>query len=234
MSNDFTFRNVMIENADGPDLSLHGTDHTVRKSADVEVFFRNLTERLIEQIEQADVVFGCVAWLTSLPVLDALALKKAVGIVVQKEDFLRPDSGDWRQKRQRDAYARLPGFTRYGLSQTSSYSFASDPSSEAVRCVGAHNAGKASAFSRMHNKFLVFCMMDAASAHHFESYKPYAAWTGSFNLTYNATNSLENAVLIRDVAIANSFAAEFGLIFGLSERLDWGTPWAAPEYRIGT
>lgn len=238
MTKDFSYRNIMIENADGPDVSLHQTNHAVRATADVEIVFRDLTEKLVEQIDQADAIFGCVAWLTSIPILDALAKKKAVGIVVQKEDFLRPDSGDWRQKRQRDAYAKLPGFSRYQLSQTSSYSFASDPNTDAVRCVGAHNSAKAAAFPRMHNKFLVFCRAishtGTATEATYWTYQPYAVWTGSFNLTYNASNSLENAILIRDVKIATAFAEEFGTIFALSERLDWGNPWSAPEYRIGT
>jgi hypothetical protein len=135
MDNEFSFRTAMIANADGADVSLQNTDHSTRGVADTEVLFRNLTEKLIEQINAADAVFGCVAWLTSIPVLDALATKKAVGIVVQKEDFLRPDSGDWRQKRQREAYA-LPGFIRYSLGQTGHYDYASTPESDAVRCVG--------------------------------------------------------------------------------------------------
>jgi hypothetical protein len=235
MDKEFSFRTAMIANADGADVSLQNTDYSRRGVADTEVLFRNLTEKLIEQINAADAVFGCVAWLTSVPVLSALATKKAVGIVVQKEDFLRPDSGDWRQKRQREAYAKLPGFIRYSLGQTGHYDYASTPESDAVRCVGAHNSTKSAAFPRMHNKFLVFCrgaVVDDGST--YETYKPYGDWTGSFNLTYNASNSLENAILIRDLKISTAFLDEFGLIFGLSERLDWSQSWSAPEYRIGS
>jgi hypothetical protein len=168
-------------------------------------------------------------------VLNALATKKAVGIVVQKEDFLRPDSGDWWQKRQREAYTKLPRFTRHSLAQTGHYDYLGSPESDAVRCVGSHNTSKSAAFPRMHNKFLVFCrasMVDAEST--YDTYKPYAVWTGSFNLTHNASNSLENAVLIRDEKISTAFLDEFGLIFGLSEKLDWSQAWSAPEYRIGS
>jgi hypothetical protein len=235
LEREFSFRTATIANADGPDVSLQNTDHSTRGNADTEVLFRNLTEKLIEQINAADAVFGCVAWLTSIPVLEALATKKAVGIIVQKEDFLRPDSGDWRQKRQREAYAKLPRFIRYSLSQTGHYDYAGSPESDAVRCVGAHNTAKSAAFPRMHNKFLVFCraiMVDAEPT--YDTYKPYAVWTGSFNLTYNASNSLENAILIRDEKISTAFLDEFGLIFGLSERLDWSQSWSAPQYRIGS
>jgi hypothetical protein len=231
----FSFRTATIANADGADVSLENTDHSTRGNADTKVLFRNLTERLVEQIHSADAAFGCVAWLTSSPVLNALATRIAVGIVVRKEDFLRPDSGDWRQKRQREAYAKLPRFIRYSLAQTGHYDYAGSPESDAVRCVGAHNSQKSAAFPRMHNKFLVFCraaMVDEESS--YERYEPYAVWTGSFNLTYNAANSLENAILIRDPKIATAFLNEFGLIFGLSEKLDWSQSWSAPEYRIGS
>lgn len=156
MDKEFSFKTTMIANADGADVSLQNTDHSARGNTDTEALFRNLTEKLVEQINLADAVFGCVAWLTSVPILDALTTKKAVGIVVQKEDFLRPDSGDWRQKRQREAYAKLPRFIRYSLGQTGHYNYAGSPESDAVRCVGAHNSAKSAAFPRMHNKFLVF------------------------------------------------------------------------------
>src|SRR5205085_648503 len=112
--------------------------------------------------------------------------------------------------------------------------YAGSPQSDAVRCVGAHNSAKSAAFPRMHNKFLVFCKAAITDEEDtYEIYRPYAVWTGSFNLTYNASNSLENSILIRDERISTAFLDEFGLIFGLSERLDWSQAWSAPEYRIG-
>lgn len=83
---------------------------------------------------------------------------------------------------------------------------------------GARNSAKTAAFPRMHNKFLVFCKAAVTNDEStYETYDPYAVWTGSFNLTRNASNSLENAVLIRDEEISTAFLEEFGLIFGLSE-----------------
>jgi hypothetical protein len=99
---------------------------------------------------------------------------------------------------------------------------------------GAHNSAKSAAFPRMHNKFLVFCRAATVDEESYDRFEPYAVWTGSFNLTYNASNSLENAILIRDEKISTAFLNEFGLIFGLSEKLDWSRSWSAPEYRIGS
>ncbi|HEY6900413.1 MAG TPA: hypothetical protein VI233_07215, partial [Puia sp.] len=58
-----------------------------------EVHLRNQEEIIIQKILQykEGLIVGCVAWLTSLPILDALAQCKNVQILVQKEDFLRPD-----------------------------------------------------------------------------------------------------------------------------------------------
>jgi hypothetical protein len=63
------------------------------RSADgsVEVVFRHIERRLITELSSATIVVGCVAWLTSRPILEALAQTQGVSIVVQKEDFLRPD-----------------------------------------------------------------------------------------------------------------------------------------------
>lgn len=64
----------------------------IQYRAHATVFFRDLKTRLIEQINRADYVFGCVAWLTDHDILTALGKKRGVQLLVQKEDFLRPDS----------------------------------------------------------------------------------------------------------------------------------------------
>jgi hypothetical protein len=45
---------------------------------------------IIKQFENG-AIFGCVAWLTLIPILKALSKCDNVQIIVQKEDFLRPD-----------------------------------------------------------------------------------------------------------------------------------------------
>lgn len=238
MTNRFPpLHSIHINDADNPSQALVSHDHSLRvQGADVEVVFRNLESRLIDEINQADAVFGCVAWLTHEGVLQALALKKSACIVVQKEDFLRPDSKDVSRRRTRDLYQRVPGFSRYALASTCHYSFAGSPSSEGVRCVGYSNSDPKRIAPRMHNKFLVFCRGEEISdgEHTYFRYRPYAVWTGSFNLTFNAADSVENAVLIRNDEIAAAYAEEFGSIFGLSEPLNWSSEWVAPEYRIGS
>lgn len=210
------------------------------KSGQVEVFFKNLEDRLIEKIQEADFVFGCVAWLTSKPIIDALS-KVNCSIVVQKEDFLRPDSDSHRKWEAEllGLYERLsckvlrcelPGIA--GRLSTS-YQYEVDP----IRCVGNHNSNKSPAFPRSHHKFVVFSKINKgqkSDSYPFGEVVPFAVWTGSFNFTKNATQSFENAVYITDRKIVDAYANEYAQVFALSEPLNWESQWCAPEYRIGT
>ena len=85
----------------------NGIQSTNIKSA---VYFRNLDKHLITHIKKADLIVGCVAWLTHQGILQALAnTPKGVSIIVQKEDFLRPDlrsNGNWRNELRR-RYSKL-------------------------------------------------------------------------------------------------------------------------------
>src|SRR5258706_2778120 len=58
----------------------------------IKVFFNNIEEALIDEIEKAEAVVGVVAWLTNRNILDALAKKRYVSILVSKQDFLRYDT----------------------------------------------------------------------------------------------------------------------------------------------
>ena len=210
----------------------------------INAYFRKIKPSLIEEIKMADVVVGCVAWLTDKEILEALSEKKAVSIIVQKEDFLRPDTDTiyylkkWKSE-MRCRYDGLKGnlnrdMFRNILSRVSTNSVAPI---EAVRCVG-YNKSKSSICPRMHNKFLLFCKLvkeyDEQSDDEPKIVLPYAVWTGSFNLTKNANNSLENALLIKDMKIVRAFFKEYGQICAISEPLDWKSKWVEPEWRIGT
>lgn len=201
------------------------------------VYFRELRARLIEEISQSQAIFGAVAWLTDEHILNAMALVPNVSIVVQKEDFLRPDAeqkNDWRA-RLRASYGRLRSGYRYDHRLLAHMSYASDPSLEGVRCVGNYNREKKPAAPRMHNKFLVFCRSAVDSVQpDAQVFTPYAVWTGSFNFTKNAGKSFENAILIRDGAVAEAYYKEWEQIMALSEPLNWEADWCAPEWRIGS
>jgi hypothetical protein len=226
-------------------------------SGDVSVHFKRLDLALVKCLAQYPYVVGCVAWLTNEDILEALSLMKGVGLVVLKEDFLRPDvgaEGSW-QERLREKYRRVPSlachrFEVRGLLKQ--LSVCGDPAFDAIRCVGVHNASKKTS-PRAHHKFVVFCdgadfgseptfgsgvgdaegLRDSYPRHELQLI-PRAVWTGSFNFTKNGLSSLENAVVIRRRDVAKAFFNEWEQVYAISEPLDWTDPWVAPEWRIGT
>lgn len=229
---------IVVDN-DGnfPDVNISDNSISV-ESAGLTVLFRNQKRELLKLISQHDCIVGAVAWLTDEDILAALADTENVSIVVQKEDFLRPDLGakkDW-QKRLRCAYDKLqeppPRFAWPGM--MGALSTHCDPFFDSVRCVGNHNSSKAPAFPRMHNKFLVFGTAEPPPEESVFRPEFQTVWTGSYNLSRNAENSLENVVVIRNRDAAKAYYDEFCQIFALSEPLDWTCDWCAPEYRIGT
>lgn len=227
---------LLIPNADGPSHPLK--DYSTHAN-NVEVCFRSLDTRLIEFINEAEMVIGCVAWLTNFNILKALAQKQC-SIVVQKEDFLRPDlnnvEGDWK-KTLRESYEQLKcSLERYSFPGiVSELSVFGDLKVSGVRCVGNHNYERIAAFPRMHNKFLVACsILKSTEKHEPPLIIPEKVWSGSFNLSENATLSFENALIITCPKISNAYMNEFEQIYALSEGLDWTSVWVAPELRIGT
>jgi hypothetical protein len=210
----------------------------------VEAIFRNQENRLLDLIKTFEngAIFGCVAWLTSVPVLKALERCKNVQIIVQKEDFLRPDIDTKNIDKWKSELWRLYSNIKCDIERhqfrkpMGNLSVCGDPTVDGIRCVGNHNIEKKPAFPRAHHKFLVFC--NVTETEEVKSYLPIALWTGSFNLTKNATNSFENVLYFSDTSgeneIINAFLNEHHQIFALSESLNWNDVWTTPEFRIGT
>ena len=231
-------------NTDGHPLD--PKDYSVRVSdCELEVLFRNQKERLLELIRDFPYVRGCVAWLTDTDVLSAMAGMEHVSIIVQKEDFLRPDlnnSSDFYMRLRR-AYESLP--TTFGRlwveGLVGQLSILGDYILAPIRCMGNHNSDKKPAFPRMHNKFLVFT---EGFSHEDEFGNEVdrtlgisdnaCVWTGSYNISNTATKSLENAVIIHSKKVAEAYFNEWAQITALSEPLDWESEGSAPEWRIGT
>jgi hypothetical protein len=61
------------------------------KSNNISVHFSDIEEALISYISQANTCLGCIAWLANESILNALSKCEVISIIVQKEDFLRPD-----------------------------------------------------------------------------------------------------------------------------------------------
>lgn len=193
--------------------------------------FGDVTEPAIAFIKGSKAVVGCVAWMTSAPLLRALATVESA-IVVQKEDFLRPDietPSDWHTW-LRKSYGSLGNtFSRYNFpSPFGMMSFGSDPSVDPVSCVGNHNSERKPAMPRMHHKFLVRIEIVNGEV------VPQSVWTGSFNFSANGGRSFENAIEIHDPEVAKQYLDEFSIVASLSEPLNWQQKWVTPQYRVGS
>lgn len=256
---EFDWNKAKIWNADGDDVPLTPRQFDVEGMAvdlppysvqvhsgigEIATVTGNLEQALAHKISNCDFVLGCFAWLTNYRVLDALArLTFGCQIVVQKEDFLRPDHGHTAKSHRvlRQKYERLRcRFSRYELpSIASGLSVGSDDLVEAVRCAGVANSERRIAAPRMHHKFAVFCECNESVADRWPDSDrrvivPKSVWTGSFNPTSNGTRSRENAVVIESESVAKFYADEWAKVLAMSEPLDWSSKWSAPEWRIGT
>lgn len=198
----------------------------------VTCYFRDIKSHLIDEIKKYKAVVGCVAWLTDADILRELSRKSGVSIIVQKEDFLRPDTGNWSKKNLLRLYENIPCMDRSDLPAPLCDASICCDQSIGIRCVGEANLSKKMASPRAHHKFIVFgevvSFVDKDKGYFASDFLPAAVWTGSFNFTNNGSNSLENAVVIRDKVIAKAYLKEFGQVAAMSEPLNWDSEWAQP------
>ena len=203
-------------------------DNHVR-SGNVEVFFRNQKKVLMDLIRSYEVIIGAVAWITDLEILSELASRQTL-LVIQKEDFLRPDMETRLSEEARNkllgTYAKFKPFDGTGFAfgpfaQVADASFAQLPP---ILCFGQCLPRRMYMTPRMHNKFFVF--FEKEGGH----YRPSSVWTGSLNITQLNLNSLENSVLIRDELIAGAYAEEAQIIYLNGEPLDWDKEWINPFF----
>jgi hypothetical protein len=244
LEKDFDLNNLEIAKADGPWEPLWDPS-TMSRQATVKVYFRGLEEELIGRLQEAHLVVGCIAWLTNERILQAMTWPDyGVAIVAHKEEFLchRHDPSATaaeirRTPRLRELYSNLKmrlGHEDFGglMATLSGRREGLDP----VRCAGEYRPSYLNrATARMHHKFLVFCnVVETTDPHAGDRFRviPREVWTGSFNLTWNAGRSLENAVLIQDPRIARAYYDEWMQVEAISEPLDWLVQWPAPEWHI--
>lgn len=192
------------------------------KPAEVRPVFRNVERELVKEIRKSDIVVGCVAWLTSIPILEALQSTKCQ-FVVQVEDWLRPDSGDSPYDDIRQLIKTLSPISNYDTDQMLSMGTCMDISP--VRLSGSP-ARKNRTHPRMHHKFAIFGnyveptetdVDNCVDPHTFHT-----VWTGSYNWTRNATRSLENGLFIRSADVVEAYRREWFEVLLTSERIEDG------------
>lgn len=135
----------------------------IGENKNIEVYFKNIENNIINKIKKYKNVIGCVAWLTNENILKELAKKDTVIIIIQEEDFLRPDNNfdgnklNWKNKIY-NLYKNIEKnngdimFNNLGINTRWS-------TSSGIRRLGNVNVNKVSAFPRMHNKFII-CFND--------------------------------------------------------------------------
>jgi hypothetical protein len=190
----------------------------------LQVVMRDQLQHVCEFIRQYPCIVGCVAWLTHERVVGALATRKRVSLVVQKEDFLREAgagySGQFRT-RLRAGYGSLRcGLTIDQLVPDTQPPPAGDARVGAVRCFGL---GRTQAQERrpvMHHKFLVGGEFSDEREPKV-AFDAQAVWTGSFNPSLNGDRSIDNSVILRHPNFAHVYAREWLALLVRSEPLNW-------------
>ena len=216
-----------IKSADGINLNDFQNIDNGTTSENITVYFRNLKKELLEQIKKYDMILGAVAWITDYEILEELAKKKTL-LVIQKEDFLRPDMKSNLSDNDKSILHKLySSFNDFDGTEVATGPFFQDLTDKYKRippilCYGFYNKEKMFMTPRMHNKFLTFLKKEG------ELYYPKAVWTGSLNLTQLSLHSLENAVFIHDERIADAYAEEMQLLYLNGEPLNWNSSWLNP------
>lgn len=166
------------------------------------VYFNQICQRLVEHIEESEVVLGCVAWITHSDVLEALSRKRCC-IIIQQEDWSVEYRKTWYQQYQTLTPVEINDLRKVCPQLRNLKNYVNT----AIRTVNLPQTGKQQ--PRMHHKFLIMFKKTGVGI-----------WTGSFNITQNACQSLENAMYIDFDPYIKPFVNEFFHILCLSCELD--------------
>lgn len=226
---------VLTNDAEG-----NGEQHnfsTKGNNEEIEVYFKDIEGSIIKKIREYEYVVGCIAWLTNENILKELSKKKNVLIIVQEEDFLRPDINfDGDKKKWRNKIRRLYKKLEKGEIESSFWgvNYASQNIESGIRRFGMLNEDKKPAFPRMHNKFII--CYNEISGYEKEITIDGEVLTGSYNYTENSNNSLENVLCIQDKKIVSNYFKQFVEISTMSMPLNWQGEWKPSQsgIRYGT
>src|SRR5262245_45028100 len=181
----------------------------------ITVYCRQLRNHVIKHIAEADLVVGCMPWLTNPAILEALQTRWGISLLVRKEKFW--DFTSEESQNLRPMYEKFPADLRFSDSWLSSFLPSQlgkrDEFIEPIRYVPL----------RLHHKFLI--LFRIPSVHSFslpfstEGIYPYAVWTGSFKFTAASEQSVDTAILLTDPTIVRAYLYEYGQILAVSESI---------------
>lgn len=176
----------------GADLNTKLNNQTYKDSM-FECYFRGLEDHLIDYIQESHSVVCCVAWLTSQNILKVLVNRPSI-LVLRNESWLNKKGQLAKATRElystlRSSKVKLPGIKK---------------TQDVLVC------GAISHPQNMHHKFIV--RLD-------DTGKAISVWTGSYNPTNNGNESLENAVVIHNEQVADTYLQEFLQVHKISKSL---------------
>jgi len=222
---------VMSDEGDRVDLAPDAATFDAQK---IRVVFFPLERELLTWLEGFDAVVGCVAWLTNTRLLSSLNKKSYCQVIMQKEDWLRPDgttSHPGVNLNTRECYRRRAGFDRSELQDLAGLSYLSDPMLERYRVFGINGARTQNPV--MHHKFLVGCDATERNEAGQLVFKPKSVWAGSFNMTGRSVRNLDSAIIMGSEP-ASVYYKEWRDAVMFSEPLDFNANYVCPEWRLGT
>jgi phosphatidylserine/phosphatidylglycerophosphate/cardiolipin synthase-like enzyme len=198
-----------------------------RTDGDIHVYFAAIKDALLNFIQSAKYLVGCVAWMTDPDIIDALNRTPGLSIIVNKAAPGGALAGGLLYRLQSNRspnllFAGSRSDLRFYLTSQSRPVDALDR----VRCIGFH-APNTSGTPLMHHKFLVACdirdgwdILSTKSNDRYAELAPSAVWTGSYNFTSAAAQDhLENALVIDRPSIAERYLEMWEQLYIRSEPL---------------
>lgn len=182
--------------------------------SNVECHFRNLQKVLLNEIEKADIILGCVAWISDPLILESLIKKPTALILDSRVNRMGKKLKDLYDQLKETDKEPIYRFLREG-NGSGEYLCNTDLNNVPVDGAYSENWNFESGlyavdgfYRFMHHKFLILIRITGNCSCGNKVYTP-SVWTGSFNFTKNASKGLENAVIIRDKYISASYLCEF-------------------------
>lgn len=157
MQGNFNQEYIREDNGAGQPLE----DYSVSsKNKEIKVYFRNLEQHLIQHIMEANIVVGCVAWLTNQKILEALNTRLGVALIINKknkDETYKDENLRKFHENLRKFYDELPRIRSDVFLTTTLIDCFQTEYIEPIRCVGVRSKSKEKTIPLMHNKFIVFC-----------------------------------------------------------------------------
>lgn len=138
------------------------------QACSASAFFRNIKSELIININKADAVFGCVAWLSNADIISALASRENVSIVLSDKSKTSLSSDINSKSNWLKLKALANTFNHFHtlihIDDTPTRSAKPDDAIRPLSVLSANALGytpsEKSSLPLMHNKFLVFCKIE--------------------------------------------------------------------------